>query len=409
MPNQEGPFPIYMDNQATTPLDPRVLQAMMPYLSTDFGNPSSRHHVFGHKANDAVEKARKQVASLIGAEADEIIFTAGATESNNLALYGVMEAYREKGRHLITSAIEHKSILEPVAKLGMEATVVPVSIEGFVEPDAIKEQIRPSTVLVSVMTANNEVGTLQPISEIASICKERSIIFHTDATQGIGKVSIDVEKQNIDLLSLSAHKVYGPKGIGALYVRKRKPRVKVSALAHGGGQERGLRPGTLNTPAIVGLGEACEIAKKEMTEEQSRLGRLRDKLLAELLRVVPDLRINGSLHHRLAGNLSLEIPGVDSEALLYALKQLAISSGSACTSHTVEPSHVLLALGLTREAALNSIRISIGRFNTENDIPIAAEELAKEIKRIRALRGYQAKEDSSINQPLRLELNASAP
>ena len=384
-------LPIYLDNQAATPLDPRVLDAMRPYLEGNFGNPSSRHHIFGQMAHEAVEQARRHIANTINAEEDEIIFTSGATESNNIAIRGVLESYREKGRHLVTLATEHKSLLVPanqLAKEGFDVTVLSVSSDGLLDMRELEQALKPETVLVSIMTANNEIGVIQPIEQIGALCRKREILFHTDATQGIGKIPIDVKKQNIDLLSLSAHKIYGPKGIGALYIRRRKPRVKLNALLLGGDQERGMRAGTLNTPAIVGLGAAIQFAIHELPMESKRLAKLRDQLLAELNRRIQGIRVNGSLGQRLPGNLNVSIQGVDSEALLFSLKRIAISSGSACTSLSVEPSHVLTALGLDREDALSSIRISIGRFNTEEDIEIAIEEISQQVDKIRSLRGW---------------------
>ena len=371
--------PIYLDNHATTPLDPDVLEAMLPYLREDFGNASSRHHIYGQRAHQAVETAREQVAALLGAEPDEIIFTSGATESNNIAIRGTMLANRAKGNHLITVATEHKAVLEPGQQLtqeGFELTVLPVKPDGLLDLKELRASLRPTTVLVSVMHANNEIGVIQPIEEIAKICREAGAHFHTDAAQSAGKLPINLKNTPIDLLSLSGHKMYGPKGIGALYVRRRRPRVKVHALTLGGGHERGIRSGTLNSPAIVGLGAACAKANKIGAQEQIEIGRLRDELLRGLQEAIPDLQVNGSLEFRLAGNLNVRLPGVDAEALLYQLKNVAASSGSACTSLKIEPSHVLLALGLNHRQASDSIRFGLGRFTLAQEISLASKEVA---------------------------------
>lgn len=382
---------IYLDNQATTPLDPRVLEAMLPFLKDEFGNASSRHHAYGQRAHDAVNKARQQVADLIGCNADEIVFTSGATESNNLALRGVMTKNRERGRHLVTSAIEHNAVLDVAMGLreeGIETEVLPVLPDGCLALETLADSLRSDTVLLSVMAANNEIGTLQPLADFGRLCREKGVLFHTDAAQAAGKIPIDVNKMTIDLLSLSGHKMYGPKGIGALYVRRRNPRVRLAPQNLGGGQERGLRSGTLNTPGIVGLGEACCLAKADLLEESCRLLNLRTQLLTALRNRIPGIQVNGNLTNRLPGNLNVEIPGVDSEALLHSLQRIAISNGSACTAHTIESSHVLRALGLTAEHSLQCIRIGLGRFNTAADVAVAAEEIADAAARIRALSGW---------------------
>ncbi len=370
---------VYLDNHATTPLDPRVLDAMMPYLTTKFGNAASRSHSFGWEAEKAVEDARKKVAALVGAEPREIVFTSGATESDNLAIKGVAEA--RGGGHIVTAATEHKAVLDTCHALerrGFEVTYLPVRQDGLVDLDALAEAITPRTILVSIMHANNEIGTVQPLEEIGQVCAERGVPFHTDAAQRPAKVS-----GGIALMSLSAHKIYGPKGIGALYVR-RKPRVPLAAQMDGGGHERGLRSGTLNVPAIVGFGEACAIAAREGAAESARVAGLRDRLEARLLSV-PGARVNGSRDHRLPNNLNISFPGVDSESLLMALPEVAISSGSACSSATLAPSHVLRAIGLPEDASRAAVRFGLGRFTTEDDVDYAAERVAQAVMRLRAL------------------------
>lgn len=382
-------FPVYLDNHATTPLDPDVLQEMLPFLQTDFGNPSSRHHVYGQRAQRAVESARERVAALIGARPDEIIFTSGATESNNLALRGAAEANRARGTHLLTWSTEHKAVLEPLSKLaqeGFDLTVLPVLSDGLIDLGLFRNSLRPDTSLVSAMQANNEIGVIQPIREISEVCREAGIIFHTDAAQSVGKLPIDLSRCHVDLMSVSGHKIYGPKGVGALYVRRRRPRLRVEPLIFGGGHERGLRSGTLNTPAVVGLGAACSKAQSVQDSEGVRLSGLRERLVKGLSANLGEVSINGHFEKRLPGNLNVRLPGVDSEALLYSLKQVALSSGSACTSLKVEPSHVLLALGLSEGQAMECLRFGLGRFTTPEQIDLAIVEIVDNAKRIRQLR-----------------------
>jgi cysteine desulfurase len=381
-------LPIYMDNHATTPLDPRVLDAMMPYFTTTFGNAASRNHEFGWKAEEAVEKARKQIAALVGATAREIVFTSGATESNNLALKGVAEMYAERGNHIITAATEHKATLDTTKRLekhGSRITYLPVRQDGLIDLDMLRESITDKTILVSIMYANNEIGVLQPIREIGKICRERGVLLHTDATQAVGKIPVNVNDDNIDLMSMSAHKMYGPKGVGALYVRRKNPRVQLTAQMDGGGHERGMRSGTLNVPGIVGLGAACEIAGKEMAEESVRLRRLRDRLRAKLEAELDELYINGSMEHRLPHNLNISFAYVEGESLLMGINDVAVSSGSACTSATLEPSYVLKALGAGDDIAHSSIRFGIGRFNTEEEVDYVADKVIRVVKKLREL------------------------
>jgi len=381
-------LPVYMDNQATTQVDPRVLEAMLPYFSEKYGNAASRNHEFGWKAEEAVENARSQIARLINASPKEIVFTSGATESDNLALKGVAEFHRAKGNHIITQATEHKAVLDVCKRLeqsGAEVTYLPVAIDGRIDLDDLRRAITPKTILISIMYANNEIGVLQPIAEIGKIAKQAGVLFHTDAVQAIGKISVDVERDGIDLLSISAHKLYGPKGMGALYVRRKNPRVQLAPMIDGGGHERGLRSGTLNVPGIVGLGKACEIAAKEMADESARLGALRDKLKDAILSRLDETTINGSMEHRLPGNLNLSFAGVEGDALLMGINDVAISSGSACTSATLEPSQVLSALGVPEELAHSSIRFGLGRFNTADDVDYVAGRVVETVKRLREL------------------------
>jgi cysteine desulfurase len=380
--------PIYLDNHATSPVDPRVLDAMLPYFTTYFGNAASRNHEFGWVAEQAVEKARKQIADLIGANSKEIIFTSGATESDNLALKGIAEMYAEKGNHIITAATEHKAILDTCKKLeknGYRVTYLPVKGDGLIDLDMLRESITDKTILVSIMYANNEIGVLQPIAEIGKICRERGVLFHTDGVQAVGKVPIDVNRDNIDLMSMSAHKMYGPKGVGALYVRRKAPRVQLTAQMDGGGHERGMRSGTLNVTGIVGLGEACEICRKEMPEESKRLQYLRDKLRTRLESELDEIYLNGSWEHRLPNSLNLSFAYVEGESLLMGINDVAVSSGSACTSATLEPSYVLKALGLGDDIAHSSIRFGIGRFNTEEEIDYVADKLVNVVRKLREL------------------------
>lgn len=379
---------VYLDNHATTPVDPRVLEAMLPYFGPKFGNAASKGHRFGWEAEKAVELARRRIADLAGATPREIVFTSGATESNNLAIKGAMEAGRQKGAHVVTMSTEHKAVLDPVRYLerqGCQATILPPQPDGLVDLDALRRALRPDTVLVSILYANNEVGTIQPVAEIGALCRERGVLFHCDAAQAFGKIAVNVEHDSIDLMSLSAHKLYGPKGVGALYVRKRNPRASVAAQMHGGGHEGGLRSGTLNVPAIVGFGEACRWCACEMEEEAARTGALRDRLLARLRSALEGVELNGGREHRLPGNLNVSFAGADAESLLVALPDVALSTGSACTSATAEPSHVLQALGLSRERARSSVRFGVGRFNTEEEIDYAAGKVVEAIHTIRKL------------------------
>jgi cysteine desulfurase len=430
-------LPIYMDNHATTPLDPRVLEAMMPYLKDDFGNAASRNHQFGWKAEAGVEKARKQVAQLIGASEKEIVFTSGATESDNLAIKGVVEFYRHKGDHLITLKTEHKAVLDTCKRLerqradqldeyrrlrlselsgedvtpantaalssrynldndevlerwvrsasaGARVTYLDVEKDGRVNLDKLRAAITDRTILVSIMLANNEIGVLQPVKEIGRICRERGVLFHCDAVQGAGKVAFNVEEANVDLASISAHKMYGPKGVGALYVR-RKPRVRIAPIIDGGGHERGMRSGTLNVAAIVGFGAAAEIARREMPEELGRLLALRERLRKFLDEHLDRVVLNGSLEHRLPGNLNVSFAYVEGEALMMAIKDVAVSSGSACTSASLEPSYVLRALGVEEDLAHSSIRFGIGRFNTEEEVDYVARLVVEKVRKLREL------------------------
>ena len=381
-------LPVYMDNQATTAVDPRVLEAMLPYFVERFGNAASRNHEFGWKAEEAVETARGQVARLIHATPREIIFTSGATESDNLAIKGVAEAYRQKGNHIVTQVTEHKAVLDTCKRLensGYQVTYLPVSPDGLIDLDLLRSAIQPQTMLISIMHANNEIGVVQPIEEIGKVCKERKILLHVDAAQSVGKVPVDVQRDAIDLLSISAHKIYGPKGVGALYVRRKDPRVEISPMIDGGGHERGLRSGTLNVPGVVGLGKACEICVKEMVQESQRAGALRDKLKAAILGRLDGTYVNGSMAHRLPGNLNLSFAGVEGDALLMGINDVAVSSGSACTSATLEPSYVLRALGVAEDIAHSSIRFGIGRFNTEEEVDYVADRVVETVKRLRDL------------------------
>jgi cysteine desulfurase len=387
MDRSAQPRSVYLDHHATTPLDPRVLAAMMPYLTGKFGNAASRNHKFGWEAEQAVEDARKQVASLIGASPREIVFTSGATESDNLAIKGVAQASAGKGDHLIVCAIEHQAVLDVCRRLeqeGARVTRLPVERDGLVDPAAVKAAIGERTVLVSIMYANNEVGSIQPVAEIGRICRDRGVPFHSDAVQAVGKVPVNVDADHIDLLSISAHKMYGPKGMGALYVR-RDPRVRLTAQMDGGGHERGMRSGTLNVPGIVGLGEACAICGREMREESARLRRLRDRLRARLDAELDEVSVNGSLEHRLPHSLNMSFAYVEAESLMMGMSGVAVSSGSACTSAVMEPSYVLRAMGVADDAANSSIRFGLGRFNTEDEVDFAAESVIEAVKKLREL------------------------
>ena len=381
-------LPVYLDNHATTAVDPRVLEAMLPYFTEKFGNAASRSHEFGWKAEEAVENARGQIARLIQASPREIIFTSGATESNNLAIKGVAEAYRAKGGHFVTQVTEHKAVLDTCKRLetaGCEVTYLPVGRDGLIDLDDLRATITPKTVLISIMYGNNEIGVIQPIEKIGKIAKEKKVLFHVDAAQAIGRIPVDVQKDGIDLLSISAHKIYGPKGVGALYVRRKNPRVDLHAIIDGGGHERGMRSGTLNVPGIVALGKACELCQKEMVEESERLQRLRDRLKDAIAGALDGTSINGSMDHRLPNNLNVSFAGVEGDALLMGINDVAVSSGSACTSATLEPSYVLRALGVPEEIAHSSIRFGLGRFNTDEEIDYAAARVIETVKRLREL------------------------
>lgn len=387
--NSVSHHPVYMDHHATTPVDPRVLEVMLPYFTECFGNAASIDHEYGAKALQAVEKARQQIAELINARPDEIVFTSGATEADNLAILGVAEQYSSKGRHIITCRTEHHAVLDPshhLERKGWQVTYLPVDQYGLVDLDAVQRAIRTETILISIMAANNEIGTIAPIAEIGKIAHQHEVLFHTDATQAVGHIPIDVEEMNIDMLSLSAHKFYGPKGIGALYVRKRQPRVKLASQMHGGGHERGMRSGTLNVPGIVGIGKAAEIARLEMETEGERLRELRDRLWKGLQANIEGVQLNGHPTQRLPHNLSVFIAGVESRSLVVKLKHdMALSTGSACTTAKVEPSHVILALGFGEERAHCSVRFGMGRGNTKADIDFVVQKLKSSVIRLRRL------------------------
>jgi len=385
-------LPLYMDNHATTPLDPRVLEAMMPYFTGKFGNAASRNHQFGWEAEKAVEAAREQIAKLINCTAKEIIFTSGATESNNLAIKGIAEMYREQGNHIITQVTEHKAVLDTCKKLekmGYIVTYLPVQADGLIDLDDLRRAIVTEgpnkTILVTIMFANNEIGVVQPIAEIGKICHEKKVLFHTDAVQAVGKIPVDVQAMNIDVLSLSGHKIYGPKGVGALYVRRRNPRVQITEQINGGGHERGMRSGTLNVPGIVGLGAACEICMNEMAAEAARERELRDYLRAKLEAALDYVQVNGNMEHHLPGNLNMSFVYVEGESLLMGINDIAVSSGSACTSATLEPSYVLKALGLGDEIAHSSIRFGLGRFNNKAEVDYVADKLIDVVLKLREL------------------------
>jgi cysteine desulfurase len=381
-------LPIYMDNHATTPMDPRVLEEMMPYFMEKFGNATSRNHSFGWAAEEGVETARERVAKIIGATAKEVIFTSGATESDNLAIKGIAEMYHDKGNHIITAVTEHKAVLDTCKRLekyGYHVTYLRVQKDGLIDLEDLKRAMNDKTILVTIMAANNEIGVLQPIAEIGKLCHEKGVIFHTDATQAVGKVPVDVNKQNIDLASISAHKMYGPKGVGALYVRRKNPRVQLSPSIDGGGHERGMRSGTLNVPGIVGLGKACVIAQEEMPHECCRLAGLRNRLRDRIMGKLNEVYVNGSLEHRLPGNVNLSFGYVEGESLLMGINDIAVSSGSACTSATLEPSYVLKAIGTGDDLAHSSIRFGVGRFNTEAEVDYVAERVIETVERLREL------------------------
>jgi cysteine desulfurase len=381
-------LPIYLDNNATTRCDPRVVETMLPYFTEKYGNSASRNHAFGWEAEAAVEEARGQIGALIGASAKEIVLTSGATEANNLALKGVASMYRKKGNHIITAVTEHKAVLDPCKRLerdGFQVTFLAVDKFGQVHPQQIAEVMTPQTILVSVMAANNEIGTLNPIKDIGKLCKERGVLFHTDAVQAVGKVPVDVNAMGIDLLSLSGHKLYGPKGIGALYVRKKDPRVRLDPLIDGGGHERGMRSGTLPVPLIVGLGKACELCRTEMAQETPRLLRLREKLREGIMSQLSETYVNGHPTERLPGNMNISFAYVEGEALMMGMKEVAVSSGSACTSASLEPSYVLRALGVGDELAHSSIRFGLGRFTTEEEIDFVIDDVVRAVNHLRAM------------------------
>ena len=382
-------FPIYLDNHSTTPMDPRVLESMLPYFTEKFGNAASRNHAFGWDAEEGVEAARKQIAKLIHADAKEIVFTSGATESNNLALKGVVEMYHEKGDHIITSSTEHRAVLDTAkaleAKRGVKVTYLPVDKFGMVNPEDVRNAITDKTILISVMFANNEIGTINPVKAIGKIAKEKGILFHCDATQGVGKVPLDVQDMGIDLMSFSAHKIYGPKGVGALYVRKKNPRVRIAAQMDGGGHERGMRSGTLPVPLIVGFGKACELCEQEMAADAARLSVMRDRLHATITKALEDVYLIGHPTERLPHNLNISFAYVEGESLLMGCKEIALSSGSACTSATLEPSYVLRALGVGAELAHSSIRFGLGRFTLDEEVDYAGKRIIEVVTKLREM------------------------
>ncbi|KAB2083426.1 hypothetical protein ERO13_A05G255700v2 [Gossypium hirsutum] len=379
--------PLYLDMQATTPVDPRVLDSMLPFYLSRYGNPHSRTHLYGWESETAVETARAQVAALIGASPKEIVFTSGATESNNISIKGVMHFYKDKKRHVITTQTEHKCVLDSCRHLqqeGFEVTYLPVGSDGLIDLDRLRKEIRPDTGLISVMAVNNEIGVVQPVEEIGKICKEFNVPFHTDAAQALGKIKVDVEKWNVSLMSLSGHKIYGPKGVGALYMRRR-PRIRVEPQMNGGGQERGIRSGTVPTPLVVGIGAACDLAMKEMEYDEKRIKGLQERLLNGIREKIDGVVVNGSMDRRYVGNLNLSFAYVEGESLLMGLKEVAVSSGSACTSASLEPSYVLRALGVDEDMAHTSIRFGIGRFTTEEEIDRAVELTVKQVEKLREM------------------------
>src|SRR5215471_12814123 len=382
------PLPIYMDNHATTPVDPRVLERMLPYFTDKFGNAASRSHTFGWVADAAVETARAEVAHLLGANPDEIVFTSGATESDNLAIKGVAEANREKGNHIVTAVTEHKAVVDSLKHLeqhGYQVTYLPVQKDGRIDLNDLERALGDKTILVTIMAANNETGVLQPLAEIGNLCRQRRVLFHTDAAQAAGKIPLHAGNQNLDLISISAHKMYGPKGVGGLYVRK-EPKLRLAPLIDGGGHEYGLRSGTLNVPGIVGLGKACALASDVMPEESSRTAALRNRLRDQVISELDEVYVNGSVEHRLPGNLNLSFAGVDGEELLTGLDDIALSSGAACTSAHIEPSYVLRALGISDSLAQSSLRFGIGRFNTEAEVDYVAGRVIEVVRQLRELR-----------------------
>lgn len=382
-------LPIFLDNHSTTPMDPRVLEVMLPYFVEKFGNAASRNHAFGWEAEEAVDRARKQIAKLIKADSKEIVFTSGATESDNLALKGVLEMYKEKGTHIITSSTEHRAVLDTAKSLEAKGlatvTYLPVDKQGMVNPEDVRNAITDKTILISVMLANNEIGTINPVQEIGKIAKEKGVLFHCDATQGVGKIPVDVQAMGIDLMSFSAHKIYGPKGVGALYVRKRNPRVRVAAQMDGGGHERGMRSGTLPVPLIIGFGKACELCEQEMEKESIRLTAQRDRLQDGIMAALEESYLNGHPTNRLPGNLNISFAYVEGESLLMGMKDIALSSGSACTSATLEPSYVLRALGVGTELAHSSIRFGLGRFTTDEEIEYTIKKVVEVVTKLREM------------------------
>jgi cysteine desulfurase len=380
--------PVYMDNHATTPVDPRVLEEMLPYFSEKFGNAASRGHSFGWAAEEAVETARQRIAKLVGATAKEIVFTSGATESDNLAIKGVAEMHREKGNHVVTAVTEHKAVLDSCHRLemsGFRVTYLPVQKDGLIDLDDLKRVLDEKTILVTIMGANNEIGVLQPVAEIGKLCRERGVLFHTDAVQAVGKVPVDVNRQNIDLMSITGHKLYGPKGAGALFVRRNNPRVQLSPMLDGGGHERGMRSGTLNVAGIVGLGKACTLCMEEMAAEAVKHSGLRDRLRERIMGRLDQVSVNGSMEHRLPGNLNLSFAHVDGESLMMGIPDIAVSSGAACTSEKRKASHVLRALGVDDDLAHSSIRFGIGRFNSEQEIDYVADRVVETVEQLREL------------------------
>ncbi|KPK24166.1 MAG: cysteine desulfurase IscS [Nitrospira bacterium SG8_3] len=381
-------LPIYLDNHSTTPCDPRVVETMLPYFTEKFGNAASRNHSFGWEAEEAVEAARKQIAHLIHADAKEIIFTSGATESDNLALQGVVEMYREKGDHVITSSTEHRAVIDTakyLEKKGIKVTFLPVDKTGMVSPDDVRNAITDKTILISVMLANNEIGTINPVAAIGKVAKEKGVLFHCDATQGVGKIPVNVQEMGIDLMSFTAHKIYGPKGVGALYVRRKAPRVRLEPMMYGGGHERGMRSGTLAVPLIVGFGKACELCEQEMATESVRMAKMRDRLQEGIMKGMDEVYLNGHPTERLANNLNISFAYVEGEALLMGVKEIALSSGSACTSATLEPSYVLRALGVGSDLAHSSIRFGLGRFNTDEEVEYTIDRMIKAVTHLREM------------------------
>lgn len=381
-------LPIYLDNHSTTPCDPRVLEMMLPYFTEKFGNAASRNHSFGWEAEEAVEVARKQIAHLIHADAKEIIFTSGATESDNLALQGVVEMYREKGNHIITSSTEHRAVIDTakyLEKKGIKVTFLPVDKAGMVSPDDVRNAITDQTILISIMMANNEIGTINPVAAIGKVAKEKGVLFHCDATQGVGKIPVNVQEMGIDLMSFTAHKIYGPKGVGALYVRRKAPRVRLEAMMYGGGHERGMRSGTLAVPLIVGFGKACELCEQEMSTESVRMAKMRDRLQEGIMKGMDEVYLNGHPTERLPNNLNISFAYVEGEALLMGVKEIALSSGSACTSATLEPSYVLRALGVGSDLAHSSIRFGLGRFNTDEEVEYTIDRMIKAVTHLREM------------------------